>query len=167
LGTEKPLYIHFYDVLAQMKTQMEGDPFLHTREPYRSVAKKDFNYFTELYENSAFASLAGQLFAVPFGGFTDEQYDNWFQTFVSEFKHPKFGVGVEGLIYQPMVELIHYLESSGFAIYIFTANEAAFLRLVAEDLYGIPSGRVQGTSVRSEFIIQEDKPVLVRSDKYL
>jgi soluble P-type ATPase len=163
LWTEKPLYTHFYGVLAQMKAQMAGDPFLHTREPYRSVAKKDFNYFMELYENSAFASLAGQLFAVPFGGYTDVQYDGWFRTFISEFKHPKFGVGVEGLIYQPMVELIRYLEASGFAVYIFTADEAAFLRLVAEDLYGLPPERVQGTSVRSEFIIQEEKPVLVRS----
>ena len=111
----------------------------------------------ELYENSAFASLAGQLFAVPFGGYADAQYDGWFRTFISEFKHPKFGVGVEGLIYQPMVELIRYLESSGFAVYIFTADEAAFLRLVAEDLYGLPPERVQGTSVRSEFIIQEEK----------
>jgi hypothetical protein len=62
-----------------------------------------------------------------------------------------------------MVELIRYLESSGFAVYIFTADEAAFLRLFAEDLYGLPPERVQGTSVRSDFIIQEEKPVLVRS----
>ena len=39
LWTEKPLYTHFYGVLAQMKAQMSGDPFLNTREPYRSVAK--------------------------------------------------------------------------------------------------------------------------------
>lgn len=71
LWTEKPLYIHFYGVM----TQMEGEPFLHTREPYRSVAQKDFNYFAELYENSAFASLGGQLFGVPFGGYTGTQYD--------------------------------------------------------------------------------------------
>lgn len=127
LWTEKPLYTHFYGVLAQMKAQMEDDPFLDSREPYRSVAKKDFTYFTALYENSAFASLAGQLFAVPFGGFTDEQYDSWFRTFLLEFKHPKLGVGVEGLIYQPMVELIRYLELNGFTVYIFTADEAAFL----------------------------------------
>jgi hypothetical protein len=33
----------------------------------------------------------------------------------------------------------------------------------AEELYGIPPERVQGTSVRSEFIIEGDQPVLVRN----
>ncbi len=163
LWTEKPLYIHFYGVLKHMKKQMTSDPDLSMREPYHSLAKNDFAYFMELYENSAFESLASQLFAVPFGGFTAEQYDNWFRKFISEFKHPKFGVGVEGLIYLPMVELIHYLESNGFAVYIFTADEASFLRLVAEDLYGLPPERVQGTTVRSEFIVRNNKPILVRS----
>lgn len=163
LWTEKPLYIHFYGVLAQMQAQMKGDPFLRTREPYRSVAEKDKGYFVELYENAAYDSLAGQLFGVPFGGYTGEQYADWFRTFLDGFKHPKFGVGVEGLIYQPMLELIRYLEANDFKVYIFTADEGDFLRLVSEELYGIPPERVQGTSVRSEFVIENGDPLLVRS----
>lgn len=163
LWAEKPLYIHFYGVLAQMQTQMKGDPFLHTREPYRSLAERDKAYFIELYENAAYATLADQLFGVPFGGYTGEQYADWFRTFLADFKHPKLGVGVKGLIYRPMVELIRYLEANDFKVYIFTADEGGFLRLVSEELYGIPPERVQGTSVRSEFIIQDDEPLLVRS----
>ena len=67
LWTEKPLYVHFYAVMAQMKAQMEGDPLLHTREPYRAIASKDLGYFMELYENAAYDSLAGQLFFYGFG----------------------------------------------------------------------------------------------------
>lgn len=163
LWTEKPLYIHFYGVVEQMKKQMDADPTLAEREPYKSVASKDFGYFTELYENAAYASLAGQLFGVSFGGMTDAQYSDWGRKFISAFKHPKFGVGIAGLIYQPMVELIRFLEANDFKVYIFTADEGAFLRLVAEDLYGLPSEQVQGTSVRSEFITDGDEPRLVRS----
>ena len=46
--------------MVQMQTQMSGDPFLHTRAPYRSLAEKDKSSFLELYENAAYASLAGQ-----------------------------------------------------------------------------------------------------------
>ena len=163
LWVEKPLYIHLYGVVAQMKSQMEGDPFLHTREPYRSLAEKDKTYFLELYENAAFDSLAGQIFGVPFGGYSAEQYADWFRTFLKEFKHPKLGVGVEGLVYQPMLELIRYLEANDFKVYIFTADEGDFLRLVSEKLYGIPPEQVHGTSVRSEFVIENEEPLLVRS----
>jgi hypothetical protein len=163
LWTEKPLYIHFIGIVAHLKSRIAADPSLVEREPYKSIATKDFSYFTELYENAAYASLAGQLLGVPFGGMTNEQYDRWGREFLSKFKHPKFGVGVENVIYQPMVELIRYLEANRFTVYIFTADEGAFLRLAAEDLYGLPSEQIQGTSVRSEFIIEGDEPVLVRS----
>ena len=35
-----------------------------------------------------------------------------------------------------MVELIHDLRDNGFDVHIFTADEGAFLRLVAAELYG-------------------------------
>lgn len=163
LWSEKPLYIHFYGVMAQMKAQMKADPFLRAREPYRSLAEKDESYFLELYENAAYVSLAGQLFGVPFGGYSSEQYAAWFRTFLNDFRHPKFGVGVEGLIYQPMLELIRYLEGNDFKVYIFTADEGDFLRLVSEELYGIPPEQVHGTSVRSEFVVEGGEALLVRS----
>ena len=100
---------------------------------------------------------------VPFGGMTSAQYDAWGRKFVSEFKHPKLGVGVEGLIYQPMVELIRFLEANDFTVYIFTADEGAFLRLAAMDLYGLPPSQVFGTSMRSEWVVRDGKPLLVRT----
>lgn len=163
LWTEKPLYIHFYGLVDQIKKQLAADPTLAEREPYKSAANKDPAYFTQLYEDAAYASLVGQLFGVAFGGMTGEQYEAWAETFISDFKHPKFGVGVEGLIYQPMIELIDYLEANGFVVYIFTADEGAFLRVVSEELYDLPPSQVQGTSVRSEFIVADGKPSLVRT----
>ena len=162
LWTEKPLYIHFFGVVAQMKAQLAADPSLASREPWKSAATKDFAYFAQLYENAAYSSLSGQLFGVPFGGMTDAEYDAWADAFVAGFEHPKLGVGVDGLIYQPMVELVRHLEANGFTVYIFTADEGAFLRRVSERLYGIPPEQVHGTSVRSEFLVTDQGPVFVR-----
>ncbi len=164
LWTEKPLYIHFLGVIDYMKEQMEENPKLAEREPYKSVAGKDFTYFTELYENASYESLVSQLLGVPFGGLTKEQYEDWGRKFLAEFKHPKFKRGIKGLIYQPMLELINYLEAHGFTVYIFTADESAFLRLAAPELYGLPTQQVQGTSMRNEFITTKDgNAMLVRS----
>lgn len=163
LWVEKPLYIHLLGVFAHMKEQMKADPSLKERQPYKAVATKDMGYFMAMFENAAFETVGSQLMGVPFGGMTHAQYDAWAEKFLSEFKHPKFKVGVEGLIYQPMVELINYLEANDFTVYIFTADEGAFLRLAATELYGLPPSRVQGTSMRSEFIAENGKAELVRT----
>jgi phosphoglycolate phosphatase-like HAD superfamily hydrolase len=163
LWVEKPLYTHLLGVVAYMKEQMQADPSLAEREPYRAVASKDLGYFMALFENTSFETLGSQLMGVPFGGMTHAQYNAWAKRFLSEFKHPKFKVGVEGLIYQPMVELINYLEANEFTVYIFTADEAAFLRLAATKLYGLPPSQIHGTSMRSEFVVENGKAVLVRS----
>jgi len=164
LWTEKPLYIHFLGIFSYMKAQMKADPSLADREPYKAVATKDKAYFLELYENAAYKTLVSQLIAVPFGGMTKTEFEAWGRKFLTEFRHPTLKRGVAGLIYQPMVELIDYLKANSFTVYIYTADESAFLRLVTESLYGIPPKQVQGTSVRNEFITTKDGHAkLVRS----
>jgi len=164
LWTEKPLYIHFLGVVDYMKAQIKANPRLAEREPYKSVATKDFGYFKDLYENASYNSLVSQLLGVPFGGMTKGEFEAWGRKFLSGFRHPKLQTGVKNLIYQPMVELIGYLKANGFTVYIFTADESAFLRLVSEQLYGIPPGQVQGTSVHNDFITTKDGTArLVRS----
>lgn len=163
LWTEKPLYIHFFGIVERMSDQIEADPSLADREPWRTIATKDTAYLTQLYEAASYDTLAGSLFAVPFGGMTAEDYDAWADTFLAGFEHPTFGSGVDGLVYQPMVELIQHLEANGFTVWIFTADEGAFVRRVSERLYGIPPERVQGSSVRHEYTVENGQPVLRRT----
>ncbi len=163
LWVEKPLYVHLDAVKQRMQRQIQADPELKQREPYRSLVQRDFSYLKELYENTNFSSIVGQLFGVAFGGMTDREYDRWAREFFASYRHPKLGTRIGGLTYQPMVELIRYLELHEFRVYIFTADEGAFLRTVSEELYGIPPERVHGSSVRSEFVIREGEPTFVRS----
>lgn len=163
LWTEKPMYTHAYAAFAKMKEQIEADQTLLKREPWKSVAQKDFGYFAQLYATAEYETLASQLFAAPFGGLSSADYTLWAQTFASGFKHPKLGVGMADLTFQPMIELIDYLEENDFTVYIFTADEGAFLRVFSEELYGIPPARVFGTTVREEFVIGSDGPEFVRT----
>ncbi|CUK18583.1 haloacid dehalogenase-like hydrolase [Ruegeria denitrificans] len=163
LWVEKPLYTHAYAIFSEMKRQIEADQTLLTREPWKSVANKDFGYFEQLYATSEYETLASQLFAAPFGGMTSDDYAKWARDFADSFKHPELGVGIDELTYQPMVELIDFLKANDFTVYIFTADEGAFLRVLAQDLYDIPPERVFGTTVREEFVIENDEPLLVRT----
>ena len=163
LWCEKPLYIHFSAVFDHMREQISGDPSLKEREPYRSVATKDKAYFMDLYENMAFETLVGSLLGVPYGGMTTDAYAELNRRWLASWTHPKLGVGYRQLIYQPMVELVDLLHDNDFTVYILTADESAFLRLVSEELYGIPPERVHGTHVRTEYVVEGDETHLVRT----
>ncbi len=45
-----------------------------------------------------------------------------------------------------MVELLRYLEANGFVNYIASGGNRDFMRVVTEQIYGIPSERVVGSS---------------------
>jgi phosphoglycolate phosphatase-like HAD superfamily hydrolase len=163
LWTEKPVYTHVFALLDRFKAQMAADPTLKERQPYKAIVAKDKEYFADLYENQAIDTLVDELVALPFGGMTVAEYANWNLNWLKSWKHPKFGVGVQGLIYRPMVELIRYLEANEFKVFIITADEGAFLRLVSQELYGLGPDRVYGTRVRTDYVADQGKADLIRS----
>ncbi len=163
LWTEKPVYTHAFALLDRVKEQIATDQTLKDRQPYKAIAAKDKEYFAALYENQELDTLADELVALPFGGMTTEEYADWNRAWLKKWKHPKFGVGVQSLTYQPMVELIRYLEVNEFKVFIFTADEGTFLRLVSQELYGLPPDRVYGSHVRTDYVAEGDKAGLVRS----
>jgi phosphoglycolate phosphatase-like HAD superfamily hydrolase len=163
LWNEKPLYIHIDALLARYKEQLTANPKLAEQQPYTAVAKKDLGYFKKLYEDKAINELVSDLIGVPFEGLTPEQYADWNRKWLDTWKHPRFDVGYRGLTYQPMVELVKHLKANQFKVYIFTADEAAFLRVVSEELYGIPPENVLGSSVKLKFDSSTEPTKLVRT----
>ena len=58
--------------------------------------------------------------------------------FFAEAKHPTLGRPYRDCGYQPMVELLRYLEAHGFSTYIASGGDRDFMRPIASTLYGIP-----------------------------
>ncbi|GAB4225810.1 MAG: HAD family hydrolase [Chlamydiales bacterium] len=163
LWCEKPLYIHIVAIMNRFTELIEQNPKLIKRQPYKAIATKDPNYFPDLYDDASFLVWEGQLVALPFGGMTLTDYAKWNELWLQTWRHPRFHVGYKELTYKPMLELIEYLKSHHFRIYIVTADEAAFVRLFSQELYDIPPENVLGSSVKLEFVIEEGEPQLLRS----
>ena len=156
LWAEKPYYNHFVAIFEQMKKQMKADPSLAQREPYKTLATKDKNYFTQLFEDAAFNTVVSELMAVPYGGMTDKAYAEYVKNFTKNFKHPILKKSLKQVTYQPMQELMRYLEANGFIVYISTADEGKFVQVVSKEIYNIPSQRVLGSVIRSDYINEKD-----------
>jgi hypothetical protein len=65
---------------------------------------------------------------------------------LADFRHARFGCSLTDLAFVPMVEIFELLTRSGFTTYVASAGGRDFLRVFAEELYGVPRHRVIGTS---------------------
>ncbi len=67
-------------------------------------------------------------------------------TFLHNAQHPTLGRRFCDCGYQPMVELLRYLEANGFTTFIASGGDRDFMRPVTQEIYGIPPERVIGSS---------------------
>ena len=83
------------------------------------------------------------------GSITTDEFDAVVRSWIATARHPRFGRSYAAMVYQPMVELLGFLERNGFDCWIFSGGGADFMRAWAPEVFGIPPHRVIGSSARS------------------
>jgi len=61
-----------------------------------------------------------------------------------------------------MIELLAYLRANGFKTYIVSGGGVEFMRPMTEKVYGVPPEQVIGSSIKTQYAIQDGRPVLKR-----
>jgi len=61
-----------------------------------------------------------------------------------------------------MQEVMRYLRANSYQTYFVTGGGQDFVRVCAEQVYGIPPEQVVGSSIKTKFEMRDGKPVLVR-----
>jgi hypothetical protein len=98
-------------------------------------------------------------------GMTTAAYDESIRDWLARTKHPKFGKPYTEMVYVPMLELLTYLRGNGFKTFIVSGGSIEFMRVFAQDVYGIPPEQVIGTVTDTQFKLVGGKPVLIRMPK--
>ncbi|MGZ9115928.1 MAG: haloacid dehalogenase-like hydrolase, partial [Methylocystis sp.] len=83
-------------------------------------------------------------------------------------RHPRWGRRYPELTYLPMLELMKHLRANGYKTYIVTGGGQDFVRVYAEQTYGVPPEQVVGTLESVSY--RDDKrgrPVLIESPETL
>ena len=152
LWCEKPMYIQLDFILRKLAAHAESDPSLRSRQPWQAAWEKDFAWLggaiTKHYQgdDSALQVLLGGILALS-DGQAVEQVEADAKVFVENERHPTLGLTYRDCVYQPMLELLRYLEANGFSNYIVSGGGRDFIRGFAHDLYGVPRERVIGSTV--------------------
>lgn len=152
LWCEKPMYIQLDFLLRRFKEQAEAEPSLRDQQPYKAAYTGDLQWLgdavTKHYrgDDTDLKPLMGAILRAHHE-ITVEEHAGRVNTFFADAKHPTLDRPYTSCGYQPMVDLLRYLESNGFTNYIVSGGGRDFMRPVTGALYGIPPERVVGSSV--------------------
>src|SRR4051794_19453973 len=165
LWCEKPMPIELGFLLMRFAEMAAADESLRTRQPWRAAHERDYGWLgaamTKHYDgdDADLRILMGAILQA-FAGHSVEHYADSAERFLRGAAHPTLGRGLLGCAYEPMVELLRYLEANGFTNYIASGGDRDFMRPVTDELYAIPSERVIGSSNALQWIDDEDGGVV-------
>ena len=167
LWCEKPMYIQLDFLLRRFKEQAEADPSLRDQQPYKAAYTGDLKWLgdavTKHYQgdDTDLKPLMGAILRAHHE-ITVDEHAGRVNAFFADAKHPTLDRLYTSCGYQPMVDLLRYLEANGFTNYIVSGGGRDFMRPVTSALYGIPPERVVGSSVglvyRDRHLYTTDQP---------
>lgn len=157
LWTEQPFYIQGLFVLDRIRALAARHPEWKTQQPFQAVLEGGGALPHGLSEHDV-----GALVAATHAGMTTDTFHRIAREWLGTARHPRFHRLYTECVYQPMLELLALLRARGFSTYIVSGGGIDFLRAFCEDVYGIPPGRVVGSSAQVRFELQDGRPVLVK-----
>lgn len=159
LWAEQPAYFQIDFTLDRVKALAPDHPEWATEEPFRFVLENDMQALLGTGYEGIF-----KLVDATHAGVDAEEFDQLVRGWIADARHPVTGLPYDGMAYQPMLELLRYLEVHDFELFIVSGGGQDFLRAFAEDTYGIPPERVVGSYGEVEYRVVEGKPTIEKTE---
>jgi phosphoserine phosphatase len=147
LWVEKPLYVQGYFALDRIRSLVERCPELRDRQPYKALLDADMKTLSTSVTKKQIIDVLLEVSA----GMEPGEFSRIAGEWLARARHPRYDILYTDLIYQPMLELLNYLRSNGFKVFIVSGGGIDFLRIFSEEKYGIPRENVVGSSLEYEY----------------
>lgn len=157
LWVERPVYFQILFAMNRVHELAAEHPEWRTTQPFQAVLEGDM-------ETLAASGMEGvaQIVAATHAGMTTDEFAATARDWLTTAHHPDTGRPYTEMVYEPMLQVLDYLRANGFKTYIVSGGGVEFLRVFAEEIYGIPPEQVIGTRIKTEFEMTADGPVIRR-----
>ena len=163
LWVEHPMYTQIVYCLERVPALVKTRPELKNKEPFKTVLSGNQEAIARLSTNELVEILAATMTGMSVDEFSAEA-----KQWITEAKHPRWKRPYTELTYQPMQEVLQYLRANGYKTYIVTGGGQDFVRVYAEQVYGIPPEQVVGTAGGTKYGYDKSgKPFLTKEPKLL
>jgi len=147
LWSEKPLYFQIYFALDRVPDTVAHNPSLKNQFPFNMILQKNFTALSNATEKDVM-----NLVAATHSNITETEFNNLVHQWAKTARHPQTNKLFTEMVYQPMLELLKYLEENQFKNFIVSGGGIDFIRESLSSVYNIPPERIIGSSLKSEFI---------------
>ncbi len=157
LWVEQPMYVQLAFALDRVKALANQHPEWKDKQPFKAALENDM----ETLAKSGKQGLM-ELIMATHAGMSTKEFEDIATDWIKTARHPKYKRPYTDLVYQPMLELLSYLRANGFKTFIVSGGGIEFMRPWTEQVYGVPPEQVVGSSIKTEFKMQDGQPELVR-----
>jgi phosphoserine phosphatase len=152
LWVEQPLPPQFDFVFRKWAEEIKDDPSLAGQQPYKAIVEKDPAFFAALgIQDPAAVEPLLTAFARSWAGTAPEDFDAQVREWLQTVKQPKLDVLYVELVYKPMLELLDFLKEHEFRVFVVSGGGRDFMRVFAEETWGIPKENVIGTAAEYKY----------------
>lgn len=157
LWAEQPAYFQLLFALDRVKQMAPQNPEWQTTEPFKSALAGNM-------QGLMAGGMEGltKILAASHANITAEEFADAVRDWLATAKHPMTGKRYVEMVYQPMLELLEYLRAHNFKTFIVSGGGIDFLRVFAEETYGIPPEQVVGSSVAAKYEMRDGVPTIVK-----
>ena len=157
LWAEQPAYFQLLFAIDRVKAMAADHPEWDDQEPFKSAVAGDMKALLA----SGKEGLA-KILAASHTGMTTDEFAHAVRQWLETARHPTTGKKYSEMVYKPMLELLGYLRANGYKTFIVSGGGIDFMRVFAEEVYGIPPEQVVGTSVAAKYEVRDGVPVMVK-----
>ena len=150
LWAEQPIYTQLLFVADRVRAQVGENPAWESQEPFASVLKGDL---AGAFSSSHDAPV--QLIRASQAGLDTDSFDQVVRDWMQTARHPTTDKPFTRMVYQPMLELLDYLQDNDFKSFIVSGGGVDFMRPWTESVYGIPPERVVGSRTAKQLAVQD------------
>ena len=163
LWVEHPMYSQLIYCLDRVPALVAAKPELKKVEPFKTVLSGDREAIAKLPKKDLEKLLMATL-----TGMTVEEFSAEVKKWLASARDPRWKRPYTDLTYQPMQEVLKYLRANGYKTYIVTGGGQDFVRVFAEQTYGVPPEQVVGTVGGVTYGHDKDgRPILTKDPKLL
>jgi phosphoserine phosphatase len=160
LWGEQPMYFQLAFAIDRVRALAPRHPQWKTKQPFKAAIEGDMKALAEAGERGLL-----ELVAASHAGLTTEEFAAVVKDWLATARHPKFQRLYTDLTFAPMVELLAYLRANGFQTWIVSGGGIEFMRVFAEQAYGVPPQQMVGSSLELKYELRNGQPVLVQQPK--
>jgi phosphoserine phosphatase len=163
LWVEQPLYSQVIYCLERVPAVAKAKPELAKVEPFKTVLSGNREAMAKLTMKDLEKILAATL-----TGISVDEFNAAARQWLETAKHPRWKRPYTELTYLPMQEVLKYLRANGYKTYMVTGGGQDFVRVYAEQTYGIPPEQVVGTAGGTKYgYAKNGKPFLTKEPRLL